>query len=148
MYPLAKALGGAARTPYGFYICGTLVKRVANLQRIRHLPQDTQLRKVYEQRYWHSRGYIFKKYEDDLREVQASLKLTTTPQEQFDHAISNPPTATSRKILKQVCSEIDQSERFHRLRINHMELLEGIKVVNLCHIWRNRLLESQSMRSG
>ena len=24
MYPLAKALGGAARTPYGFYICGTL----------------------------------------------------------------------------------------------------------------------------
>ena len=103
------------------------VKRVANLQRIRHLPQDTQLRKLYEQRYWHSRGYIFKKYEDDMCEVQASLKLTTTPQEQFDHAISNPPTATSRKILKQVCCEIDQSERFHRLRINHMELLEGIK---------------------
>ena len=103
------------------------VRRVANLQRIRHLSKDTQLRKLYEQRYWHGRGYIFSKYEDDLREIETSLKLTTIPQELLDNELSKAPTPTTKKTLKKVCSEIDQTERFHRLRVSHMELLEGIK---------------------
>ena len=104
------------------------VRRVANLHRIQHLPRSTQLRKLYEERSWHTGGLIiFSKYEDDKRGIQASIKLTSVASTEFENAMNDCPTQASRQLLKQVCCEIEQSERFHRLRLRHNELLEAIK---------------------
>ena len=101
------------------------IKRLSNLHRIRHLPRDTQLRKLYEQGSWHNKGFIFNSYEEDERETHAELKLTSTSHEELTSETRQSSSTSSKKILKQVCVEAEQAERFHRLRLNHSELLEG-----------------------
>ena len=101
-------------------------KRINNLQRIRHLPKDTQLRKLYEQKMWHARGFIFRKYEKDLREVKHLLRLTSVTEVDFMQETSKPPTQASKKNVKHVCVKIVKTNLFHRLRLKHMELLEGL----------------------
>ena len=41
------------------------VRRVSNLQRSKHFPSDTQLNKKYDQKTWHAKDLIFRKYEQD-----------------------------------------------------------------------------------
>ena len=101
-------------------------KRINNLQRIRHLSKHTQLRKLYEQKKWHTRGFIFRRYEKDLREVKHLLRLTDATETDFTQETSKTSTQATKKNVKHVCAEIIKASLFHRLQLKHDELLEGL----------------------
>ena len=67
------------------------VRRVNNLHRIKHLPKDTQLKKIHDQKIWHTKDLIFHTYEQDERWMHNVQNKTSVSQQELTRATSNPP---------------------------------------------------------
>ena len=67
------------------------VRRVSNLRRIKHLPSDTQLKKIYDQKTWHVKDLIFLKYEQDEKTMHTVQNTTSVSQEELTLATNRPP---------------------------------------------------------
>ena len=101
-------------------------RRVTNLQRIKHLPRDTQLRKLYEQRAWHSKPFTFSYYDQEEKGMRHSLRLTSASEEEFTNAITSPLTRSTKQLLKKINTDVEKAQRSHVLRLRHGELLEAL----------------------
>ena len=109
---------------------------LTNLQRIRNLPQDTQLRKIYEDGSWHKRPFIFNSYEEIERCTRAKLRHTDINDEKFQNLLSQPPSEKSKKVLKDIITMSEKAETSHRLRINHQDLLGGHYHTHTHPMWK------------
>ena len=64
-----------------------VTRRVKNLQRIKLLPSETHLKKMYVQRTWHQRSYVFSIFEKEQESVRNYIRYTTIiTEEEFTKA--------------------------------------------------------------
>ena len=68
------------------------VRRVSNLLRIKHLPKDTQLKKIYDQKTWHTKDLIFHTYDQDEKLMHNVQNKTSVSQQELTRATRNPPS--------------------------------------------------------
>jgi ribonuclease HI len=99
------------------------VRRVANLLRIRSMPTNTGLRKIYDSNVWGKRTLLFGKYQQDLNEIISDQRCSSVSREELELAIKNGYNLRTRAILKKVSVQADLSRTAHMLRMNHKELL-------------------------
>ena len=119
-------------------------KRVANLHRIRNLADETQLKKIYNEKTWHKRPYTFHRYEQDEREMRNSLKYTDISPQDFNEMLSAEPSVESKRLLKEANKKACKAQTRHRLRINHAELLEGLIQTHANPAWKRSSLSVSS----
>ena len=116
------------------------VRRVCNLHRIKNLPEDTQLKKIYDQEIWHAKGLIFHTYEQDEELMHNVQNKTSVSQQELNKATNNPPSKQTKKIIQRLHVEAELAASAHRLRVKHSELLECINPTN-----KQPLLERSSL---
>ena len=117
------------------------IRRVTNLHRIRSLNRNTRLREIYDQRVWHKGPHLFQFFERDEIQMRNSLKLTNITQEEFDQISNRQPNNKSKSILKEISLQTSKLRTSHILRINHPELIEGIRSTHTNPAWKRSSLE-------
>ena len=128
----------AVRFMTGQITCSSIreVRSLTNLQRIRNLPNDTQLKKVYDEKLWHKRPFIFQRYEEIERHICAKSRRTAFNSPNLQQMLSQPPDNKSKMLLKSINSASEKAQVSHRLRLNHQDLLLGFQHTSSHPMWR------------
>ena len=97
---------------------------MCNLQRIRHLPQDTRLREIYDNKTWHEKPFVFYEYEEAEKYIRARRRLTDVTEDELIDATTGKPNDKRKRTIKEVNRKAEKAEVTHFLRKTHEELLE------------------------
>ena len=109
---------------------------LTNLQRIRHLPKTTQLRKIYDEGTWHHKPYTFYDYTKIEENTIARLKYTPVSLEDFRSTMEEPPSQKGKKAIKDIFLASERAKIKHRLRLNHAELTQGFEPSQSHPLWK------------
>jgi len=109
---------------------------LTNLQRIRNLPNNTQLKKIYNDGAWHQKPFTFADYATIERNTISHLKYSNTKQDVFNTIMKEPPSKQGKKSIKDIYMSSEQANLRHRLRLRHPELVQGFEFTRSHPMWK------------